>query len=159
MSRRKPAAPRRHQGIHEHEGIVKTAAVYFGITFSAGFVLGFVRVGWIAPRLGARTAELVEMPIMLVVMILAARRAVRGLPAPRTAPRRLGAGVAALGFLLLAEVTLVLWLRGQTISEYLAGRDPVTGTAYAVSLILFAVMPLVAARSDIAGSPIIWSPR
>jgi len=133
--------------------------VYFAITFGAGFVLGFVRVGWVAPRLGTRTAELIEMPIMLVVMILAARRAVRGLPAPRTPARRLGAGVAALGFLLLAEFTLVLWLRGQTISEYLARRDPVAGAAYALSLVLFAVMPLVAARrSGDPGSPITWSP-
>jgi len=41
-------------------------------------------------------------------------------------------GCVALGLLLAAEFTLVLWLRGLSISEYLASRDPVSGTVYYV---------------------------
>jgi type IV secretory pathway TrbD component len=48
--------------------------------------------------------------------------------------------------LLVAEFTLVLWLRGLTIDEYLATRDPVAGTVYIVMLGVFAIMPLLVAR-------------
>jgi hypothetical protein len=46
----------------------------------------------------------------------------------------------------LAELGLVSWVRGLSIDEYFATRDPVSGTAYYVALVLFAVMPLFVAR-------------
>ena len=55
-------------------------------------------------------------------------------------------GCVALGLLLVAEFTLVLWLRGLSIGEYLASRDPVSGTVYYVMLGVFAIMPLLVAR-------------
>jgi hypothetical protein len=48
-------------------------ALYFALAFGAGFVLGTIRVLWVVPRVGERTAELMETPIMLVVIMLAAR--------------------------------------------------------------------------------------
>jgi hypothetical protein len=48
--------------------------------------------------------------------------------------------------MLTAEFTLVLLLRGLSISEYLADRDPVAGTVYYLMLGAFAVMPLLVAR-------------
>jgi hypothetical protein len=38
-------------------------------------------------------------------------------------------------------LTLVLGLRGLTVSEYLATRDWVSGSAYVVSLLVFAFLP------------------
>jgi hypothetical protein len=38
-------------------------------------------------------------------------------------------GFVAAGLLLVAEFTLVLWLRGMSIREYFASRDPVAGLA------------------------------
>jgi type IV secretory pathway TrbD component len=55
-------------------------------------------------------------------------------------------GSIGLGLLLVAEFTLVVWLRGLSISEYLANRDPVSGTIYCVRLGVFATMPLLMAR-------------
>jgi len=55
-------------------------------------------------------------------------------------------GGIALGLLLVAEFALVLWLRGLSISDYLATRDPVSGTAYYLMLAVFAIMPLLVAR-------------
>ncbi len=52
----------------------------------------------------------------------------------------------ALGLMLVAEFTLALWLRGMTISEYFASRDPVSGTVYYALLGVFAVMPLLVAK-------------
>jgi len=126
--------------------IVKAGVLYFAIVFGAGFVLGPIRILWAVPRYGTRVAELMETPIMLVVTIVAARWIVRRLALPSTPSIRLGMGFLALGLLLVAEFTLVLWLRGLSISEYLASRDPVSGTVYYVMLGIFAIMPLVVAR-------------
>ncbi len=50
-------------------------------------------------------------------------------------------GILALAFMLLAEVSFVL-VQGFGITEYIANRDPVSGTAYLLSLAIFAAMPL-----------------
>ena len=110
-------------------------------------MLGPIRILWVVPRFGTRAAELMEAPIMLVVTIVAARWIVQRLAVSSTPSRRLRMGGVALGFLLIAEFTLVLWLRGLSISEYLASRDPVSGTVYYVMLGVFAIMPLLVARS------------
>jgi hypothetical protein len=91
-------------------------------------------------------AELMETPIMLVITILAARWTVRRLAVPSTLPARLCMGCVALGLLLVAEFTLVLWLRGMSIREYFASRDPVAGTVYYVMLGVLAIMPLLVTR-------------
>lgn len=125
---------------------VKAALVYCALVFGAGFVLGTVRVLWVVPRLGARWAELAEMPVMVGVSFLAGRGVVRRYVVPRTTARRLGVGLLALGLLLLLEFALVFGLRGLTVREYVATLDPISGTAYAVSLALFGLMPLLVAR-------------
>ena len=62
--------------------ILKAGALYFGVVFGAGFVLGTVRVIWVVPHLGERTAELIEAPLMLAVTIVAARWVVKRLAVP-----------------------------------------------------------------------------
>src|SRR5215831_15669476 len=110
--------------------ILKAGALYFGVVFAAGFVLGAVRVIWVVPRLGERTAELIEAPIMLAVTILAAQWAVRrGAVAP-VALQRLGMGLIGLGLLLVAELVVVLLVRGLTVNEHIASQDAVSSTVY-----------------------------
>jgi hypothetical protein len=127
--------------------ILKAGVLYFLVVFGAGFMLGPIRILWVAPRLGARVAELLEAPIMLVITIVAARWIIRRLAVAATPWSRLGMGGVALGLTLIAEFTLVLWLRGLSIREYLSTRDPVAGTVYYVILGAFALMPLLVARS------------
>lgn len=124
---------------------LKAGVLYFSLVFGAGFVLGTVRTLWIVPRAGVRKAELMEMPIMLFVIILAARWTVGHFLLPFTATSRLAVGLLALILLLIAEFILALWVRRLTIREYFASRDPVAGTVYAVMLGVFAVMPLLMA--------------
>jgi hypothetical protein len=126
--------------------ILKAGVLYFALVFGAGFVLGPIRILWLAPRFGMRIAELMEMPIMFVVIILAARWIVRRLAVPSAPLSRLGMGCLALALVLIAEFTLVLWLRGLTIAEYIVSRDPVSGTVYYVMLGMFAIMPLLVTR-------------
>ena len=126
--------------------ILKAGVLYFAVVFGAGFFLGPIRILWVAPRLGARMAELLEVPLVLVITIVAARRITRRLVVPPTPSSRLGMGGIALSLLLIAEFTLVLWLRGLSIRQYLAARDPVAETVYYLMLVVFAVMPLLVAR-------------
>ena len=62
---------------------------------------------------------------MLVVTIVVARFVVRHFALPFVPSIRLGMGGIALVLLLLAEFSFGLWLRGLSICEYLAARDPV----------------------------------
>lgn len=126
--------------------ILKAGVLYFILVFGVGFVLGPIRILWAVPRFGARLAELMEAPIMLAVIIVAARWIVRRLAVPSTLSSRLAMGFIALALLLAAEFALVLRLRGLSIGEYFASRDPVAGAVYYMMLGVFAVMPLLIAR-------------
>jgi len=125
---------------------IKAGLAYFALVFGAGFVLGSIRVPFLVPRFGERVAELIEMPIMFVVILVSARFIVRRFSLPGNITVRLGAGFLALALLLAAEVLLAVALQDRTLGEYLASRDPVSGIVYLAMLALFAVMPLVLAR-------------
>ena len=122
--------------------ILEAGLFYFAIVFAAGFLLGAIRTLWIVPRVGTRAAELAEAPIMLVVTIMAARWVVLRLAVPAIPSARLGMGGIALGFLLVTEFGPMLRLRGLSIKQYLATRDPVSGTVFYVMLGLLAMIPL-----------------
>ena len=103
---------------------------------------------WIEPQLGVRLAELLEMPLMLVAVVVAAYWVVKQLAVPPVLWSRLSIGLVALTCLLCAEWGLVLGLRGNSMAEYIATRDPIAGTAYYIMLCLFAVMPWLVARQE-----------
>lgn len=128
--------------------ILKAGLAYFAVVFAVGFALGLVRVLWLVPPLGERTAELAETPLMLLAIVLAARWIVRRWRLPARRPPRIAAGLIALALLVGVELGVVLRLRGLTLSEYLAARDPVSGAVYALSLLLFALMPALVARDS-----------
>jgi type IV secretory pathway TrbD component len=126
--------------------IVKAGVLYFVVVFGTGFVIGPFRILWVAPRIGTRMAEFLESPIMFVITIVAARSIVRKLAVPSTLSSRLGMGGIGLGLMLIAEFTLVLWLRGLSIRDYIAGRDPVASMVYYAMLGVFAVLPILVVR-------------
>ncbi|GKS63732.1 hypothetical protein YTPLAS72_10360 [Nitrospira sp.] len=125
---------------------LKPGFVYFLLVFGTGFVLGTIRVLFIVPLVGHRTAELIEMPLMLIATVLAAQWTIRRFPEPRNHKARLAIGGIALGLMLAGELAVGIGLRGMTPAEVFLNRDPVSGTAYYVSLILFAVMPWLVSR-------------
>lgn len=125
---------------------VKAGIAYFALVFGAGFVLGSIRVLFLVPRIGERWAELAEMPLMFVVILVSARFITGRFGLPADASVRLGVGLLALGLLVAAEVLLAVALQDRTLGEYVAGRDPVSGMVYLAMLALFAVMPLVLVR-------------
>jgi len=128
--------------------ILKSGLLYFVLVFAVGFILGPIRIFWIAPRVGASTAELLEAPVMLVVSVFVARWIIRGFGVPPKLSPRLGMGCIALVLMLVAEFILVLWFRAVSIHQYLAERDPVSGAVYYTTLGVFALMPLGVARES-----------
>jgi hypothetical protein len=125
---------------------LKPGIIYFLLVFGAGFILGTIRVLLIVPLVGHRTAELLELPLMLIATVLAARWITRRFPEPRDSTARLAIGGIALGLMLAGELAVGIGLRGMTASDVFLNRDPVSGTAYYVSLILFAAMPWFVSR-------------
>ena len=125
---------------------LKAAVLYFALVFSAGVVLGAIRTLWVVPRLSARTAGLMEMPLMTGVSAIAARFVVRRISISPRVRERLVFGFLALALMLSAEFTLVLRLRGLSFRDYVTHLDPVSGTAYYAALLLFAFMPAMVAR-------------
>lgn len=127
------------------EQTLQAGVLYFALVFASGFVLGAIRTLWIVPRVGTRTAELIETPIMFAVVVFAARWVARRFLSSPVVATRIVFGLIALGLLLIAECGVVLWLRGQTIRKYIAERDPVAGTVYLVMLAVYALMPVLVA--------------
>lgn len=126
--------------------VLKPAAVYFALVFGAGFILGACRVLWVVPRLGTRTAELVESPLMLLATVLAAGWVNRRFLVGARPTARLGIGLIALALLLTAEAGLGIALRGGSVLDVLLNKDPVSGTVYYALLGVYALMPWLLAR-------------
>lgn len=117
--------------------------IYFVIVFSVGFLLGIFRVTLLEPILGVRWAELLEMPLMLAAIVLAANWIVRRTHVKFSTLHFGLIGLFGLALLIAAELSLVVLLRGMAISEYISSRDPVSGSVYLFALIVFAVMPWI----------------
>ncbi|MCB2023044.1 MAG: hypothetical protein KDG44_19760 [Burkholderiaceae bacterium] len=125
--------------------VLPPALTYFAWVFGAGFVLGVVRVTWLVPRIGERIAELTEMPLMFIVIVLAARWVVRRF-ALRTRSASLATGIGAVVLLLLAELTFAVVLQARPLIDYIASRDPVSGSVYLALLLLMALLPWLLVR-------------
>lgn len=136
------------QDRHWSTAVVGGGALYFLIVFAVGFVVGVVRTLWLVPPVGVRWAELLEIPAMVVVIYWAARWVSRWFRlAIHRRPVQAGVGLVGLLLLVAAELYLALKLGGQSPAEYVASRDPVSGTAYALSLVLFVLMPTLVTRA------------
>ena len=121
-------------------GILKAGTIYFVLVFGTGFVLGTVRTLWVVPRLGVRTAELLETPFMLVAIVLAVGWISRRIGNADGSSIRVAVGVFALALLLAAEVSMGVVHQGLSFVEVFTKHDPVSGTVYYALLGVFAWM-------------------
>ncbi len=119
--------------------ILRGSLAYFALVFGAGFAFGVLRTLYLAPALGEDRAQLVEAPLMLVVIVLAARwlaRRWRGSSAGLVA-----VGVLAAAYVLAADVAVGVGLRGMTLGAVLFGRSWQAGLAYYGLVLAFAALP------------------
>lgn len=132
---------------------IKAGMAYFSLAFGAGFIMGAIRVPFLVPRLGERSAELIEMPFMLVVIVLAARFITQRFALPAITLVRLSTGLVALALLIAAELMLAVALQDRSLGDYVSSRDPVSGSVYLAMLVLFAAMPLLISRLRFGRDP------
>ena len=125
---------------------IKGALLYFGAVFGAGFLIGIVRVLWLVPKVGARFAELLELPLMVLVSFATARWIVRRMRKPYSKNERVALGILALLFMVGAELAIAVLLLDTPISDVVTKRDPISGIAYLFALLLFAWMPVFVCR-------------
>jgi hypothetical protein len=109
---------------------LKAGVLYFSIVFATGFVLGTIRTLWILPSVGVRLAELMEMPVMLVVTITAARWAVRRLGLSPTPGMRLSIGFVAR---LIARCRINSRIVAAALNKWGVPREPRPGSRNSVS--------------------------
>ena len=139
--------------------ILACSLMYFILVFMIGFVLGIFRVLVLVPRIGDSYAELVEMPFMLVAIYFSARYLLQQRchhSLLNTASSALYMGMLALLMLLLLEFTLVLSIRGLSLEQYLASRDPVSGGAYVLGLLFYMLAPFILAKKHLADTHPRW---
>ncbi len=117
---------------------LRLAVAYAAIVYVAGFILGFLRVVFLVPIIGMRYAELCELPLMLCVCYLAAQKIALWCDSPSQAVR---VGWVACGMLLAAEVGMAAAIFGKSIWEALVQKDPISGTAYYLALLVFGALP------------------
>lgn len=123
--------------------VLKAGTLYFLIAVGAEFVLEVIRLQVVALYVGERLAEMLEIPNVLLATIIGARWVVDRFALPPLPGIRLSVGLVALILLLIVEGTVILPLHGISISEYLAGQDPVVGIAPLGALGVLMVMPFL----------------
>jgi len=120
---------------------LRAGAAYFALVFGTGFALGTIRTLWIVPRLGIRSAELLEAPFMLIAIWLAGGWIGRRFSLGKGPATQVAVGVFALELLLAAEVIMEIAVQGLSVLEVFTKHDPVSGPIYYALLGLFAAMP------------------
>lgn len=83
---------------------------------------------------------------MVMVMVIAARWAIRRHAVPYAHKTRAGIGIIASGILLVAEVIGMRWVRGISITNYMASFDPASDGLSILLFLLFAAMPMLVER-------------
>jgi hypothetical protein len=124
------------------------ALLYFAAVFGAGFVFGVIRTLFVTPLVGESTAELIEAPFMLAVIVSVAWFLVQRHRGPR-AELAIG-GVLAAALVLAADLAVGVGLRGMSAYAVFFERDPLTGSVYYLLIVAFAVMPYFLGRASAA---------
>lgn len=118
----------------------KAAAAYWAMIFALGFVLGTVRVLWLAPTVGLLPATALELPVMLGASWWAAGRVLRRFGIEGGA-EALAMGALAFALLLGAECTLAVMLIDQSPKAWLAGLAEPHAALGLAGQVAFALFP------------------
>ena len=126
--------------------LMLSGALYFALTYAAGFALGALRETFVTPRLGRLAATLIEMPLMLAVSFAAAQFVIRRSASLPDFSERFVIGITAFILLLAAEVVLARVLRGWSLEQWTGHFKTGEGAVSLLMFALFAVMPLLVHR-------------
>ena len=122
---------------------VGAGGLYFALVYAAGFVLGPLRELVVVPSTGRPLAVLVEAPLMVAAMILAARWSVRRFAVGPELRSRLVMGLVGLVLLLAAEAVMSSVVRGWAFGQWLGHFATTEGLISLGLFLLFAAMPML----------------
>jgi len=125
---------------------LRAGFVYFALVFTAGFVLGTIRIFITLPHLGPTLAVLVEIPVILAICWFAAKWIVGKLAVPAVIADRLVMGFAAFAFLMFAEFVLAIAGFGLTLVGSLRVLATPQGAIGLASQMFFALFPYLLLR-------------
>lgn len=123
--------------------VPRAALIYFALVFAVGFLLGPLRVLWLEPWFGKTIAVLLEAPLLILAMWFAAPAAARWARLGGGWSRHVVVGVLALALQQAADLAVGFGLRGMTLADQLTYFTTPAGAIYAVTLVVFALMPLI----------------
>ncbi len=124
--------------------VVLVAIGYFAAVFVVAFALGVARTLVVAPTIGATAAVLLEIPIVLAVSWIVARRLLRA--RDFGVIERAAMGTIAFVLLMAAEAALAGVLRGQSVSQWAHELATPLGLVGLAGQLGFAAMPVLAGR-------------
>jgi hypothetical protein len=118
--------------------LVKAAFAYVLPVFAVAFVLGALRVTFVAPLTGPLSAVALEVPLVLALSWAVAGRVMAGWPQVRPV------ALALLAFALLIGLEFVTALAlGQTPTRFLGGWKTLDGALGLLGQIGFGLIPLL----------------
>jgi hypothetical protein len=127
--------------------------VYFSLVFVGGCACGVVRIPLLLPIMGVRYAELLEIPVMALLIWKAALFVVKRFsnrqnrsrnifPSKNGFPSWLAVGVLGLMLLLSLELLICANVGGmKRIKEFFVDRDPITGPMFFLALGFMGIAP------------------
>jgi hypothetical protein len=119
---------------------------YFLALFALGFVLGTIRVLFVAPQIGDLGATLLEVPLLLTAAFFLCRWAVGRWQVSPALATRWAIMLWFLVLLLLFETLLGIALFGRTLAETWAGLATPAGLVGLTAQIIAALLPLLIGR-------------
>lgn len=127
--------------------LILAILLYFGLVFGTGFLIGPIRILVLEPMLGPAMAVACEAPILISVMVLAARWVPKRIGLNLTARSLAAMGFGALGVQQFADLAVGYYLRDLTPAQVVATFATPAGAIYAAALVAFALMPLLVNRT------------
>ena len=125
-----------------------TAATgYFLVLFALGFVLGTMRVLFVAPRIGVLRATLLEVNIMLTAAVFLSRWAIGCWQVPPNLSAREAMALWFLVLLALFETLVGVTLFGRTLAGTWAGLATPAGLIGLTAQIVVALLPVFVGRT------------
>ena len=124
-------------------GAALAGIAYVAIVLAAGFVLGVARTLLLSPRLGELASVALELPVMLAVSWLAARRLIAARGVAAAIPHRLAMGGIAFLILMMAEAGISVFGIGRTLAQHLAAYRSPAALLGLAGQIVFALLPAI----------------
>jgi hypothetical protein len=122
--------------------VLSVATVYFLMLFALGFVLGTVRVLFVAPSIGVLGATLLEVPLMLAASFFGCRWVVGQWRVSTACAARVAMALWFMVLLVLFEMLLGVALFGRTLSGTWSRLATPAGMVGLSAQIIAALLPL-----------------